>query len=357
MDSSIEHGYLVLADISGYTSFIQKSELDHGPKIIHNLISIIIDELTPVLRLAEVEGDAVFAYAPASKLMRGELLLELIESAYCAFQNCIRSMVHNATCPCTACRSISGLGLKFIAHYGHFALQNVAGKTKPIGSSVNLAHRLLKNQVEKKTGWGGYALFTEACLLQMAITPNDVHHGKEVYAHLGEVLTISTNLDFRYRELVEGHRDVLIEKDADLVVSQMLRVPPSVLWDWLSDPHKRSLWFTGSAWEAKERPAGRTLPSAQNHCASSGFIETILDWRPFDYYTVRLKKGILKLKITSELKPVPEGVLLQWNIKLDTQWPGWLRRPTTRLIGTAMGVKRNFERMEKLLPHTVPAGL
>jgi hypothetical protein len=354
MGSSIEHGYLVLADISGYTSFIQETELDHGPKIIHNLISLIIKEFTPVLRLAEVEGDAVFVYAPAAQIMRGELLLELIESAYWSFQNGLRSIKHNATCPCKACRSTSKLGLKFITHYGHYAIQKVAGKKKPVGSCVNLAHRLLKNKVEKETGWSGYALFTEACLDQMGITPKGVHRGVEAYTHLGEVHTISMNLDTRYLELVEGRRDVLVEKDADLVVSQLFRVSAPIIWDWLSDPHKRSLWFKGSAWESKERPEGRTLPAAQNHCASSGFIEYILDWRPFNYYTVRLKMGILAMKITSELHPVSEGILLQWNMKLDNRWPRWLRRPLTRLIGTVMGIKRNFQRMDQMISQAVP---
>jgi hypothetical protein len=62
MESPIQHGYLVLADISGYTSFIAETELDHGPNILHHLITLIINQLTPALQLAEVEGDAVFVY-------------------------------------------------------------------------------------------------------------------------------------------------------------------------------------------------------------------------------------------------------------------------------------------------------
>jgi len=349
MKSSIEQGYLVLADISGYTSFMQDTELDHGPNIIHNLITLIIDELTPTLRLAEVEGDAVFAFAPASRISRGEFLLELIESAYGRFKSRQRSMEHNATCPCRACRSISRLGLKFIAHYGDYALQEVAGKRKPVGPSVNLAHRLLKNKVEKETGWGGYALLTKACLQQMNIAPDEIHRSVETYAHLGEVHTVSTNLDSHYREQLEGYRDLVGEKEADVVVSRLFRVPAPVIWDWLSDPHKRSRWTKGSAWEEKERPSGRTLPAAQNHCANTGFIEYILDWRPFDYYTVRLKKGIFAMKITSELQPVSEGIRLQWNMKLDHKWPGWLRRPLTRILVAAMRLKHNFRRMDQLI--------
>lgn len=35
--SSIEHGYLVLADISGYTSFLVQTELDHAQEILSDL--------------------------------------------------------------------------------------------------------------------------------------------------------------------------------------------------------------------------------------------------------------------------------------------------------------------------------
>jgi hypothetical protein len=64
-------------------------------------------------------------------------------------------MQHNATCPCKACQAISSLDLKFVSHHGEYVLQNITGMSKPVGSCVNLAHRLLKNNVRKETGWRG----------------------------------------------------------------------------------------------------------------------------------------------------------------------------------------------------------
>ena len=128
MESAIQHGYLVLADISGYTSFLAESELDHAPYIMHSILSHLVQQLTPTLDLAEVEGDAVFAYAPASTISRGELLLELIEATYVAFRDQQQTMQHNAVCPCKACQAIPTLGLKFVTHYGDYVLQDVAGK-------------------------------------------------------------------------------------------------------------------------------------------------------------------------------------------------------------------------------------
>ena len=47
MNLPIQHGYLVLADISGYTSFLAKSELDHAQDILRSILTLLIGELTP----------------------------------------------------------------------------------------------------------------------------------------------------------------------------------------------------------------------------------------------------------------------------------------------------------------------
>ena len=50
-------------------------------------------------------------------------------------------------CPCGGCRQARGLTLKFVAHVGDVATQNIRGRTKPVGIDVILVHRLLKNDV------------------------------------------------------------------------------------------------------------------------------------------------------------------------------------------------------------------
>lgn len=326
MDTQILSGYVVLADISGFTSFMEETEIAHSSNILRNIIELIIGHFTPTMELAEVEGDAVFAYAPASKISRGELLLEIIEATYAAFRDRQRTMEHNATCPCKACRSIVKLDLKFITHYGEYILQDVAGKKKPVGSSVNAVHRLVKNSVGKTTGWHGYALFSEQSLEKIGIHPAGMYTSLESYEHLGEIKTGSINLDERYRELIERRREFLSAEAADVSVAYQFSFSPPAVWDWLSDPQKRIRWMKGSAWEATERPGGRTGPAAQNHCSNSNVLEQIIDWRPFDYYTVKLTKGILNIMVTSELEPTSHGTHLQWNIKLEGGLPRRIRR-------------------------------
>src|SRR5437762_434403 len=112
-----ERGYFVLADISGYTSFIATTELEHAHDILSELLELVVDRLTPTLTLSRLQGDAVIAYTPESRLLHGETLVELIESTYTAFRDRQTAVRRSTTCTCRACESIPMLDLKFIAHY------------------------------------------------------------------------------------------------------------------------------------------------------------------------------------------------------------------------------------------------
>ena len=48
----------MLADISGFTAFVTRTELEHGPPIIAELLEAVIHRLAPPLQIQEVEGDA-----------------------------------------------------------------------------------------------------------------------------------------------------------------------------------------------------------------------------------------------------------------------------------------------------------
>ncbi len=336
MEPTIQRGYFILADISGYTSFMAGNELDHVQGVLNNILTLIIRQLTPTMTLVEIEGDAVFVFTPQSRMPRGETLLELIETTYVTFRNRQKTMQRNATCVCNACRAIPTLDLKFVTHYGEYVLQDVMGHDKPIGSCVNLVHRLLKNKVSEATGWRGYSLFSEQSLKQMGVWPKEMYSEIETYEHLGEVQTHSINLDTRYKELTENKRILLKAEEADVTFTHHFPAPLPIVWDWLNDPPKRTIWMQGSSWAVKERPRGRTGPGTHNHCTNYRFIEEILDWRPFEYFTVRYSRGFLKLIITGELIPTEEGTQVCWNMKLDSSWPRWLVCPICKLIATRL---------------------
>ena len=210
-----QHGYLILADISGYTSYLAGVELAHAQEILAELLELIIKRFAPPLTIAKLEGDAVFAYAPQTQVPRGETLLELLELTYLAFRDRVESIRRRTTCDCNACRAIPGLDLKFILHYGEYLLQNVSGRTELVGSDVNLVHRLLKNQVGDETGWVAYALFTNSCLVQLNLQLDRLHDGVESYEHLGDIETFSLDLHARYQQMVSARRVFISLEEAE----------------------------------------------------------------------------------------------------------------------------------------------
>src|SRR5262245_32594370 len=103
-ETGTQHGYLVLADISGYTSYVAKTELEHSQEIPSELLEVLVSQLTSLLTLSKLEGDAVFAYVSEHKVSRSETILELVEATYVAFKDRVINMNRRTTCTCNACR-------------------------------------------------------------------------------------------------------------------------------------------------------------------------------------------------------------------------------------------------------------
>jgi hypothetical protein len=151
-----ESACFVIADISGYTSFLAGVELDHAQDIIADVMDTVVRGLRPPFRLAKFEGDAAFVYAVTDKV-DGTLLQDSIESAYFAFRKRLRSIKQSTTCECNACSRMQDLDLKFVAHHGEFIKHKMAGREELAGRDVILVHRLLKNAVNEKFGRHAYA--------------------------------------------------------------------------------------------------------------------------------------------------------------------------------------------------------
>ncbi len=332
--ADVEQGYLVLADVSGFTGYLAGIELEHASGILGGLIQEMLDGLSPPFELAEVEGDAVFVHGPADVVDRGETLLEVIESTYGRFRRRRDVMAARTTCTCGACSRIDTLDLKFVTHFGDFAWQSLAGRRTPVGSDVNLTHRLLKNGVEADTGWRGYALFTEQALAQLGVEAAGMHRRTEEYEHLGPVATASLDLDDRFRELSESSPPVE-PAESHWAATHDLPAAPAVVWEWLNDPAKRSRWVGERTVEAELLAGGRTGPGAVYHCHhGSGVVDhTIVDWRPFSSFSeeVRPRSGVRAL-LTWRLDPAGAGTRLRLDVAMSAPLPGPLRRRLCRVF-------------------------
>lgn len=204
MERKTQSGYLLLADISGYTSFVAQTEIEHAGLALSYLLETIVEKLDDLLTISKLEGDAVFAYVEEDKLEDCKRLLDLIDQTYLAFRERALALYEQATCPCRACRALPTLDLKFILHHGDFVLQQVAGIRDLLGTDVNLIHRLLKNGVSESTGWKGYALFTDQALEHMQCPKESYFKRGETYEHLGNVDIYCMDMHVRYAEMKDS---------------------------------------------------------------------------------------------------------------------------------------------------------
>ena len=200
MERKTQTGYLVLADISGYTSYVARTEIEHAEIAISMLLEAIIEKLDDMLTIVKLEGDAVFAYVSDEKMPDCNAMLELLDNTYLIFRDSAKALYSQATCPCKACRAIPSLDLKFLVHHGEYVIQQVAGIKDLLGNDVTLIHRLAKNHVSESTGWNGYVLFTGNCLTRMQADKKPFIQQIEAYEHLGEVDTFVMDMHVRYDE-------------------------------------------------------------------------------------------------------------------------------------------------------------
>jgi Protein of unknown function (DUF2652) len=177
-------GPLVLADISGYSAFLQAvayqhrddafagGKVPHAYTVISSLLDGIVQRLVPPFTLSKLEGDAVFVYATDDSAPRGRALLDCVGACYAGFRERLGTAHSVWPCSCEACARIDELDLKFVVHAGPFVIQSIAGNDELVGPEVVVAHRLLKSRAADAVDQAAYALVTEAASAWLDI-PND----------------------------------------------------------------------------------------------------------------------------------------------------------------------------------------
>jgi len=347
MAEQSRQGYLVLADISGYTSFLAKVELEHAHEILTDLLEVIVENFMSLLTISKLEGDAVFAYVDENKIIRGEILLEMIENTYVAFRQRRDTSNRATTCSCRACQSMPSLELKFFVHCGSYVVQHVAGIKELVGSDVNLVHRLMKNHITEHTGWNAYSMFSKYAMECLKLSIEDTHNQVESYEHLGDIDTVTINLIPRYDALVTERLHYLSEEDADVTVTQKYELSEVELWQILTSTEILTQMMADTKWTIAKLTGGRTDVGATNHCLhGKGMMRfTIVDWHPFTYFTGHGVDGKQRFYQMYELRPLPDnsGTILVWRWKNDTGLPRWLGKLMGATVGKMMG--RSFCKM------------
>jgi uncharacterized protein DUF2652/polyketide cyclase/dehydrase/lipid transport protein len=309
-----EPASLVIADISGYTSYLAGTELDHAQDILADLIGTVVSSLRPTFRLAKLEGDAAFVYA-LTPTIDGSQLQDTIERCYFAFRRRLRDIHQASICDCNACVLVPNLDLKFVAHHGLVARQRMAGRDELVGSAVIVVHRLLKNHVAEALGLAAYALYTDACIAAMGLgdpAGAGLLGHNEQFESVGEIGGWVRDLANAWAD-EEATARLLVEPEQAMRVWQAsFHAPPSVAWEWTTSPVRRPQWQHGVTAVAENVARGRRGAGTVNHCmhGKDAIVEEILDWRPFEHVTQRTQlpdPALPKMTTSYEFEPETDG--------------------------------------------------
>jgi hypothetical protein len=288
----VEHrGFILIADITGYTSYLSRSELEHAQGTLSDLLGLLVEGTRSPLVVAQLEGDAVLSYALQDGGVTGQTFLETIEDSYVAFRRAIELMVLNNSCQCAACANVSSLDLKFFVHYGTFVLQPVGDLTQLVGSDINLIHRLLKNSVTLETGIRAYLLCTEAAVAELGadLTSQNMIDYLETVADFGTVTMSIKDMHPVYEARRHAEQITYTSEDVLGTISTEISMPQQLVWDYLNQPEFRSFMMGSDRQDVLDRKEGRVGEGSTFQCyhGKMTISQLILEWSPFERVLVR----------------------------------------------------------------------
>ena len=324
MPDQPERACLVLADISGYTTYLAGVELDHAQDILADLTDTVVRALRPTFRLAKLEGDAAFAYVVTDGV-DGSILQDTIEHCYIAFRRRLRDIGQASQCDCNACMYLPRLDLKFVVHHGQIARQRMAGREELVGRDVIVVHRLLKNSVQEALGLRAYALYTDECVRMMGIADSaaaGLTEHRESYDVVGEVTGWVRDLEAVWRHTEDSSAVVVGAAQTGWTTSFTFDGTPAIVWEWVTSPARRLQWQIGVDAVSEDVAGGRRGVGTTNHCVHGrdAIVEEILAWHPAEVLTTRFQMpmpGVPKLTRTEFFEPTADGAKTLFTVRVQ----------------------------------------
>jgi hypothetical protein len=142
------------------------------------------------------------------------------------------------------------------------------------------------------------------------------------------------------------------------VITYDLPASLPVAWEWLNDPQKRSLWEEARVFA--EGWTGRSGPGLRTHGVHGDketTVQTILDWRPFEYYTMEIAGPGGRLKMatnTVRLEPIEGGTRITDVTRAEIK-PRWISRIVMRRA-FEKGIRQSVERLKRMVSAAVSTG-
>ncbi|KAA1244787.1 DUF2652 domain-containing protein [Aquimarina sp. RZ0] len=298
---------LFIPDISGYTQFVQTTEVEHSQHVIAELLEVLIKANTQKLHLAEIEGDALFFFKE-NEIPSQEKLLAQIETMYTGFYSHLKLLEKNRVCPCNACATASNLQLKIIVHCGELQFITVQKKRKPFGQSVIQAHRLLKNSISSDN----YVLLSDRVSNIIGILDSyksqlfnfsandDIYDGesiKYIFSEIDKDKLKLTSYETPYEVTFTSSPSIVIEKKFNISAEELL--------EYITNYKHRHHWVKGLD-KLEYDPDEVTRLGTEHVC--------VIDGKRLNFTTVTKKANPDQLIYGELTKDVPIDSLYQFFI-------------------------------------------
>ncbi len=121
-----------------------RTHLAHAQLTVAALLESVINA-GKGLKLAKLEGDAAFFWAPDTNAK--VVVCERLSRMRASFLERRERMKNDIACQCASCEQLEKLSLKFVVHVGEVADQRVKRHVELAGFDVIVVHRMLKNLV------------------------------------------------------------------------------------------------------------------------------------------------------------------------------------------------------------------
>ena len=167
-------GFLLIADISGYTPFIKNHSMrnkpiignkiadfwdSHADKLINTLLEEVIENFETVMQFNKLEGDAaLFFLEEISDENQIQNIYDKMLVTREKFNSKVSLLQFVQSCPCDPCQQSKNLKLKMFLHKGFFNQTEIRNNQELSGEALIFIHRMLKNKIKSSE----YFLFSEA---------------------------------------------------------------------------------------------------------------------------------------------------------------------------------------------------
>jgi Protein of unknown function (DUF2652) len=235
---------ILIPDISGFTEFLTHTDIKHSSHIVNELLECIITNNNLGFHLSEVEGDAVLFYKKGDIIPKKALIEQCVEM-YQRFHQQIKIIERDSVCRCGACTMVSNLTLKFVAHFGEIEEIKISNFLKATGADMIVAHRLLKNSIEKHE----YLLLSKPIAQFSSNGILQWTKGCEEYPSIGKV-----EYEYAYLDVFKQNLSLPEPAVSEVVPEPTpnaknifidINVPLDVAYQNLIDTDKRNIWVKG----------------------------------------------------------------------------------------------------------------